>query len=86
MAAIFIYYPFELIKTRMQTSQFYYQYNNVMDAFYKMWEQPISGNESPAKLKRMFDRSYSGASSYAVMMIALMAIEFGLYETIIDQL
>jgi len=34
----------------------------------------------------MLVRTYSGVSHYAVMMMALMAIEFGVYETLIEKL
>ena len=34
--ALFFYYPFDLIKTRMQTSYTTYKYFNVIDAFYRL--------------------------------------------------
>lgn len=42
MLALVLYYPFDLIKTRMQTKQDVYKYNNVFDACYRIWEVPLT--------------------------------------------
>ena len=39
--ALCFYYPFDLIKTRMQTTNEIYKYHNVTDAFYKLSSQPL---------------------------------------------
>lgn len=39
LIALSFYYPFDLIKTRMQTSNEKYQYRSVIDAFMKIYEQ-----------------------------------------------
>ena len=42
MVALVFYYPFDLIKTRMQTSNALYRYNNLFDACYRICEEPFS--------------------------------------------
>lgn len=37
MAALPVYYPFDLMKTRMQTSKVKGEYNNLFDAFVKTY-------------------------------------------------
>ena len=54
MALVF-YYPFDLIKTRMQTSNDTYKYRNVTDAFYKIFKEPDSDATRPF-LQRMASR------------------------------
>ena len=43
--ALVFYYPFDLIKTRMQTMNDVYKYNNLLDAFLKIHEQPLKLRE-----------------------------------------
>lgn len=38
LAALPIYYPYDLIKVRIQTSQAKYGYRNFVDAFIKIWQ------------------------------------------------
>jgi hypothetical protein len=37
--ALFFYYPYDLIKTRMQTSNETFKYRGVADAFVKIWQE-----------------------------------------------
>ena len=41
-ASLLFYYPYDLIKTRMQTSNDRYKYRNLVDAFCKIYENEKS--------------------------------------------
>jgi len=41
MLALPIYYPYDLMKTRMQTTEVKNMYNNLFDAFVKTYQEPL---------------------------------------------
>jgi hypothetical protein len=75
MCALWLYYPFDLIKTRMQTSNHTYMYHNLADAFIKIW-QPQDN-----KIKKA-SRFYSGMSLYGLTYTSFIAVEFATYEVL----
>ena len=46
IACLGAYYPFDLIKTRMQTSNQTYKYNSVLDAFFKIGKESTYTGDS----------------------------------------
>mmetsp|Transcript_6444 Transcript_6444/g.7200 ORF Transcript_6444/g.7200 Transcript_6444/m.7200 type:complete len:355 (+) Transcript_6444:13-1077(+) len=72
-AAIGFYYPYDLVKTRMQIKG-KYNYKNVIDAFMKI------RNEKTTKWKgRNF---FKGFGLYSITFISFMTLEFSIYETL----
>ena len=81
--ALWLYYPFDLIKTRMQTSIEVYKYSNLLDALIKIYTEPRQKHEENLKLVRM-RRFYSGMSLYGITFTTFIAIEFSLYESLLQ--
>jgi len=74
--ALIVFYPFEMVKTRMQSNRYYYNYNNVFDGLKQVWNED-------KKLKWM--SFYKGSFPYFLMFICYTAIQFSCYETLIRQ-
>jgi hypothetical protein len=76
--ALLIYYPFDLIKTRMQTSYGdpTLSYNNIIDALIKIWQEEPVKDSFLTKIRRL----YCGLGLYGATYIVFIALEFSLYE------
>ena len=76
MAALTVYFPFELIKTRLQTSNNVYKYASLLDAFRKI----INTSFDP----RTWDPKalYSGSLPYFAMFTLYTTVQFSCYEEI----
>lgn len=73
LCAIGLYYPFDLVKTRMQVVG-EYKYRNIVDAFYKIRK------ESTSKWK--IQNFFRGLSLYSLTFITFTTLEFSIYETL----
>ena len=71
LLSIILYYPFDLIKARMQRSG-KYKYNNTTDALYKISRENNS--------KNWVLNFYRGSGIYAMMYGTFTILEFTLYE------
>lgn len=71
------YYPYDLIKTRMQSMHDKYRYRNITDAGIKMM------NESTTM---QFKNFYKGSFLYSINFVSLIAIELSLYESFLAYL
>ena len=88
LLALGFYYPFDLIKTRMQTATISspYQYKGTLDAFLKIIESATSLDKTltiRARSLRYFSiirALYSGSLLYAINYTALLAFEFSIFE------
>lgn len=74
LVATIIYYPFDLIKVRMQRRS-KFQYKNTSDGFYQI----LYESKGFLKIKEL----YRGLSMYAVTYWISSALEFMIYETIL---
>jgi hypothetical protein len=94
MVALVFYYPFDLIKTRMQTNHALFKYKNLFDACYSICEEPFSLEENKrlaaqARRKKLSEkwitlhRFYEGMSLYGSGYIMFMALEFSVYESLL---
>ena len=88
-----VYYPYELIKTRMQTTEG--AYNNLFDAFVKTYlEQfPKKGQWKKMNMRQRLMKRISSLSAFYEAMpyyggtyVAFFAIEFALYETALREI
>lgn len=97
MLALPVYYPFDLLKTRMQTTEVKGKYNNLFDAFIKTYAENLSSSESTqvkssglvaqAKDKLMrLRRFYTAMHFYGGTYVTFIAIEFSLYESVLRQI
>ena len=77
LAALPLYYPYDLIKVRMQTSQAKYGYKNFIDGIIKMYHQSGYG------LSRIRN-FYSGASYYGLAYIIFISLEFAIHDMLIE--
>ena len=89
--ALPIYYPYDLMKTRMQTTEVRSEYNNLFDAFVKTYQEelPTSIEESKGLMRCTFlrlKRFYSAMSLYGGTFVTFIALEFSLYETLLRQI
>mmetsp|Transcript_4414 Transcript_4414/g.2906 ORF Transcript_4414/g.2906 Transcript_4414/m.2906 type:complete len:171 (-) Transcript_4414:498-1010(-) len=89
IVALPLYYPFDLIKTRMQTSNHLYKYNNLLDAFFKIYQDKLPVRKAfnfsnASRLMFRLSRYYSGMWYYGLTMVSFVAIEFALYESVIE--
>lgn len=69
IASLLLYYPFDLIKTRMQCSNDHYKYKNLLDAFIKIWRKS-SGRDLHLRLASYYD----GMSLFALTYVAYIGI------------
>lgn len=81
LATLFIYYPMEMIKTRMQVGQSYYRYNGLADALKKIIFNPEGGVNKGA-IKSL----YIGSLPYFCNFTLYTAVQFACYEGIIYSL
>ena len=82
--ALWLYYPYDLVKTRMQTSNEVYKYRNLFDAVLKIYSQSPSREElkkSKYSFLTRMKRYYCGMGLYGVTYTSFIAIEFSLYES-----
>ena len=94
LMALPVYYPFDLIKTRMQTNQVQGMYNNLFDAFVKTYTDSsnlVAKNKFSARiwLKNQsirLRRFYTGVSIYGTTYVSFIALEFSLYETMLRKI
>ena len=90
MLALPIYYPYDLMKTRMQTTQVKNHYNNLFDAFIKTYQEPLTDrgiqrgllHDSVSRVRRF----YTAMSLYGGTYITFVALEFSLYESVLRRL
>lgn len=82
--ALPFYFPYDLIKTRMQTKPELYNYKNLADAFCKIYESPLKKDEIKmgGQVLTRLRRYYEGMGLYGGGYISFMAIEFCVYESI----
>ena len=66
----------------MQTSNEFFKYSNLLDAFIKIYSEPRSQTELKMKFART-RRYYCGMSLYGVTYTTFIAIEFSLYESLL---
>lgn len=71
--AVSVYYPYDLIKTRMQIVG-EYKYKNIVDAIFKIHNE----DTSTYRLQNFF----KGYGLYSVLFISFVTLEFSIYETI----
>ena len=71
---LLVYYPFDMIKSRLQTSNKRYKYKNLLHAFRK--EITENGILS----------LYKGGSSYLIMFATMISWQFCIYESLIKYL
>lgn len=101
IAAVPFYYPFDLVKVRMQTMQATYGYTNFIDAVIKIWkeEKPKSKVISKIEIRKQLTfigsiatriskiRSfYAGAFYYALAYTGFIALEFALHDSFLEQI
>lgn len=91
MIALPVYYPYDLMKTRMQTTEVKGEYKNLFDAFVKTYQEDLPKNleKNGGVLKCTFvrlQRFYSAMPLYGGTYITFIAIEFSLYETLLRQI
>ncbi|CAI2373245.1 unnamed protein product [Moneuplotes crassus] len=73
LCAISIYYPYDLVKTRMQIKG-KYNYKNVVDAFLKIRKEKTSQYRA--------QNFFRGLGFYSLTFIGFTTLEFSVYETI----
>lgn len=84
--ALWLYYPYDLVKTRMQTSNDTYKYRNLFDAVLKIYSQTLSKEELKISRFNFFTRMkryYCGMGLYGITYTSFIAIEFSLYESLL---
>jgi hypothetical protein len=50
------YYPFDLVKVRMQTMHAKYGYRNIVDAYVKIWKNKSDKKEANPKIKKINEK------------------------------
>ena len=78
-----LYYPFDLIKTRMQTAP-KYEYTNVFDAVLKLYREEASGSNIFRRVLSRFYNFYRGVGLYGGTYITYIALEFSLFESFLQ--
>jgi len=76
MVALLIYFPFELVKARLQTRNETFMYKNVQDAFKKIM-YPTVDTKNP-----QISSLYSGSFPYFAMFILYTTVQFSCYEAV----
>jgi len=71
---LMIYYPYDLVKSRLQTSNRVFGYKSLLHAFQK----EISTNG--------FLSLYKGGSAYLMMFATMISVQFSIYESIIKHI
>ena len=74
IVALTVYFPFELIKTRIQTSNHIYKYTSLPNAFGRIGRSSVEQHQNPL---RAF---YSGCAPFFAMFTLYTAIQFTCYE------
>ena len=74
LAALPIYYPYDLVKVRMQTSQAKYGYRNIFDAFIKIWQQNQGSIRS----------FYTGGAYYSLAYVMFISLQFAIHDMLIE--
>lgn len=76
-----LYYPFDLIKTRMQANHGYYNYNGTLDAVFKIFSEnrastldPLSIKENTVNVIRGIRNFYKGMALYCFSYSAFVAL------------
>ena len=77
------YYPFDLMKTRMQVNDVNYNYNGTLDAAIKIFNEGLK-TENPTIFQYLYQikRFYKGMFMYTVSYSLFIGIEFSLFEMI----
>jgi len=75
MFALWVFYPFDMIKVRLQTSNDIYKYKGLKDAFRRIWFQ----HNSPKGL-------YTGFPVYMCTYISNFTLQLTLYELLTAEL
>lgn len=73
LIAISVYYPYDLVKTRMQIKG-NYNYRNIIDAFLKIRKEKTS--------QYRIQNFFKGLGFYSLTFIGFTTIEFSVYETL----
>ena len=85
LSSVPFYYPYDLVKVRMQTMQAKYGYRNFIDGCAKIWcekhKQPsFTFLIGLAKMRNF----YSGAGYYTLAYTALISLEFAIHDMLIE--
>lgn len=90
LVALGLYYPYDLIKTRMQTHHSHYGYKGTLDAFIKIYEERNHSQVSEQGWRRFLMPKYRGLRNlyngmflYSLSYTAFVALEFSLFEGIL---
>ncbi len=89
LVALGLYYPYDLIKTRMQTHFSHYGYKGTLDAFIKIYqENPAQTTEKGWRgflmpKYRGLRNLYNGMFLYSLSYTVFVALEFSLFEGIL---
>lgn len=78
MAALPIYYPYDLIKVRIQTSQAKYGYRNIVDGLIKIWQKGEGLNRI-----RGF---YTGGAYYSLAYVMFVSLQFAIHDVLIESI
>ena len=67
----------------MQTANEIFKYNNLFDAFYKIYFEKLNDKEKEVRFSAWprIKRFYSGMGLYGLTYIVFVALEFSLYES-----
>eukprot|EP00347_Sterkiella_histriomuscorum_P008459 403345020 len=81
-----LYYPFDLIKTRMQVDYLKYGYKGTLDAFIKVYQEKKSAL-FPSKpwLQKVFQikNFYNGIVLYSLSYTFFVALQFSIFESLL---
>lgn len=86
--ALSFYYPYDLVKVRMQTVNEVYKYQSCLDACIKIYNEPTI-NTYKGTLTNFWQRIqgyYRGMFLYGIGYVSFIALEFSLFEGILQQI
>ena len=88
ITALGFYYPYDLIKTRMQANNEIYGYKGCLDAAIKMYEEGPSKYARGSLMDRVSRMSnlYKGMLFYSAGYVSFVAFEFSIFETVLQYL